>query len=440
MTRRLLRRCVRGSFGLVFAIATTAHADTLFVAGTVPVTSGDAAAISQLEQLGETVTIVEDSASTAASAAGMDLVVISDSVTPASVGNKFKLVAVPVLSFEPSLYDNLGMTGLELGVDFGRSGSQDRLRISGANALTAGLTGVVTVTTAPASFSWGKPTAAAMVGATHRTNTSRPMIFGYDRGDQLANGNSAPARRVGFFLNTGATDSWNANGRALFRAAARWALDDVAPPPGSTVRILPLGDSITRGRIGHWSYRRDLEALLIGSGCSFNFVGSESSPSSGPGEPLNDRDNEGHSSLRTDQIRARLHNWLPGNDHDWALIHAGTNDTLEGTSITAARTNLSQIIDQLRGVNPNVGILLAQIIPNFPENEFAVTQLNDEIADLAADKTLPGSPVIAVDMYSGYDASVHNYDGIHPNDAGESRLAQRWFNALHPRISNFCTQ
>ena len=73
---------------------------------------------------------------------------------------------MPVLVFEPYLYDNLGMTGPDSGTDFGRSGNQDRLRMSGTHPLTAGLTGVVTVGTAPVSFSWGKPGAAAIVAAT----------------------------------------------------------------------------------------------------------------------------------------------------------------------------------------------------------------------------------------------------------------------------------
>ena len=131
-------------------------------------------------------------------------------------------------------------------------------------------------------------------------------------------------------------------------------------------------------------------------------MGTENGPSSGPGAPLIDRDNEGHSGLRTDQIRARMHNWLPGNDHDWALIHVGTNDVLQGTSISAARTEISRIIDNLRGANPNVGILLAQVIPNLPENEAAVAALNDAIASLGAQKDTPASPVIVVDQYSGY--------------------------------------
>lgn len=440
MNHQVTVNVARAAAIIAWSLAFVANADTLFVSGAVPVSTGDAAAINQLEALGEVVTVVRDGASTTGNANGMDLVVISDSVAPGKVNDKFSQIAVPVLVFEPYLYDNLGMTGPVLGTDFGRSGSQDRLRMSGTHPLTAGLTGIVTVGTAPATFNWGKPGAAAIVAATLRSNTSRPTIFGYRTGDLLASGTSAPARRVALYLNAGATDSWNAAGRSLFAAAAQWARDGTDPPPAETVRILPLGDSITRGRIGHWSYRRDLESALRGAGCSFDFVGTENGPSSGPGTPLVDRDNEGHSGLRTDQIRNRMSNWLPGNDHDWALIHVGTNDVLQGTSISAARTEISKIIDKLRGANANVGILLAQVIPNLPGNEAAVAALNDAIATLGAQKDTSASPVIVVDQYSGYSTLTQNYDQIHPNDAGEAMIAERWFAALHPRIAAYCLQ
>jgi acyl-CoA thioesterase I len=421
-------------------LALAAQADTLLVVGAVPVSSGDSAVIERLESLGHVVTVVKDSASSSASANGKALVVISNSVAPGKVGNKFNQVPVPVLAFEPSVYDNLGMTGTVSGTHFGRSGTQTQMRVVGTHALTAGLSGVVTVGNSPASFSWGRPGEAAVVAATLKGNASRATIFAYEAGSQLANGSSAAARRVAVHPNTGATDAWNANGRALFDAAVQWASDGSTPPPAETVRIMPLGDSITKGRTNHWSYRRDLEAALNDAGCSFDFVGTQSGPGFAPGVPLNDRDHEGHSGLRTDQIRARLNNWLPGNGHDWALVHVGTNDVLQGTSIAAARTNISQIIDRLRNANPAVGILLAQVIPNLPGNEAAVMALNDEIATLAPQKSTQASPVIVVDQYSGYSTFTHNYDEIHPNDAGDAMIAQRFFGALLPRIAGYCGQ
>ena len=87
-----------------------------------------------------------------------------------------------------------------------------------------------------------------------------------------------------------------------------------------------------------------------------------------------------------------------------------------------------------------MGILLAQIIPNRAENEAAVVDLNDGIASLAAQKNTAASPVIVVNHYAGFNASSQTYDGIHPNDSGEAFMAQRWAEALGPRIVNSCGQ
>ncbi|MGH8222300.1 MAG: SGNH/GDSL hydrolase family protein [Woeseiaceae bacterium] len=428
-------------FRKFFAVVTSgfalsAGADSLLVVGEIPVSSGDATTLSQLQQLGHAVTVVKDSASTAASANGKDLVIISESVAPGKVSNKFNQVSVPVIVYEPWLYDNLGLTGAVARTDYGRAQNQTKLRMTGTHPLTGGLSGIVTVGSAASAFSWGKPGAAAVVAATLRNNTARPTIFAYEAGALLANGTTAPARRVAVHPNTGTFEAWNVNGQKLFSAAVQWARTD---PLVAVTRILPLGDSITRGKTSHWSYRRNMEAALAGANCSFDLVGSQYGPASGPGSALLDRDHEGHSGFRTDEILAGLSKWLPANEPDWALIHIGTNDVLQSTSIAAARINISSMIDKLRDANPNVGILLAQVIPNRPENEAAVVALNDAIAALAAEKDMPSvSPVIVVDHYSGYSTFTHNYDQIHPNDLGEAMMAERWFQALLPRIADFC--
>lgn len=421
---------------LALTFALPASGDVLLVVGRVPVTNGDAAVMSRLQSLGHAVTVVDDAASTAASANGKELVVISESVASGSVGNKFNQVAVPLIVFEPWVYDNLGLTGTVASTDYGFTAGQTQLRMTGTHPLTAGLTGNVTVGTA-SSFSWGIPAAGAVVAATLRNDASRPTIFAYEAGAQLANGLAAPARRIALHPNAGATTAWNATGQSLFDAAVQWAVNGPSPP--AIVRILPLGDSITRGTTGHWSYRRNLEAALVDGDCSFDLVGNEFGPASGPGVALADRDHEGHGGFRTDQIRAGLPGWLPGNEPDWVLLHIGTNDVLQGTSISAAITQIGLIIDILRDANANVGILLAQVIPNRPGNEASVVALNDGIASLAAQKDQPGtSPVIVVDHYSGYSTFTHNYDEVHPNDAGEAIMAQRWAQALLPMIAGYC--
>jgi len=84
-------------------------------------------------------------------------------------------------------------------------------------------------------------------------------------------------------------------------------------------------------------------------------------------------------------------------------------------------------------VNPNVKILLAQLIPALGY-ESDISTLNSEIATLASNKNTGSSPVILVDQNSGFSASTDTYDGLHPNGTGDSKMADRWYSALAPLI------
>jgi lysophospholipase L1-like esterase len=121
---------------------------------------------------------------------------------------------------------------------------------------------------------------------------------------------------------------------------------------------------------------------------------------------------EGHAGWRTDKIEAALKGWLESNTSDWVLIHIGTNDykkPIEGTAEEDidpnARDKISDIVEILRASNPNVGILLAQIIPSSANHEDIVIEINSEIEMLQIELDLPGlSTLILVEQYTGYDA------------------------------------
>ena len=61
-----------------------------------------------LTAAGYEVTIIDDDAVTTASSDGYDLVAISSSVTPATVGATFRDVSVPLVSWESYLHDDHG--------------------------------------------------------------------------------------------------------------------------------------------------------------------------------------------------------------------------------------------------------------------------------------------------------------------------------------------
>lgn len=207
----------------------------------------------------------------------------------------------------------------------------------------------------------------------------------------------------------------------------------------ATALILPLGDSITHGGIGDggvlyptyraWLYH-DLEKL----GYDVDFVGSLHTPEPPSGS---DPDNEGHAAYTTGQVLSELPSWLETYPApDVALVHLGTNDAL--ADIPASRTvaDLQGVIGALRARNPSMTILVAQIIPTSVGSINArIEALNREIAGLATLST-PPSPVVIVDLYSGYDGREDNQQGgVHPRTSGEKKMTAAWEIELVPILA-----
>ncbi len=201
----------------------------------------------------------------------------------------------------------------------------------------------------------------------------------------------------------------------------------------SPARIMPLGNSITQARAGRNSYRRPLWHRLTEAGYQVDFVGSQNTNHEGP--PANadfDQDHEGHWGWRADQLLGGIPGWVQAHQPDIVLMHAGSNDMFQGQDINSTVSELEQIIDQLRAVNPQVKILLAKLIEPTEWNGRweRIRELNQAIPAIASRKHTDQSPVILVDQTQGFNADYDTYDGVHPNSAGESKMADRWFEAL----------
>ncbi|MGD1913251.1 MAG: LamG-like jellyroll fold domain-containing protein [Rivularia sp. (in: cyanobacteria)] len=207
----------------------------------------------------------------------------------------------------------------------------------------------------------------------------------------------------------------------------------------NTIKIMTLGDSITQAENGQDSYRKPLWEQLTGAGYNVDFVGSENrNKDNNNFEDSNfDPDHEGHWGWRIDEIingrggEGNLSNWLTGYTPDVALIHLGTNDAIQSNSAVSSVEELNQVIDILRQDNPNVTIFLTQLIPSTNTGfNSRIEELNNLIPGIVADKNQSNSPVILVDQNSGFNAYKDTYDGVHPNDNGEAKMAQKWFDAL----------
>ena len=217
------------------------------------------------------------------------------------------------------------------------------------------------------------------------------------------------------------------------------------------LRLLPLGDSITRSDINHLSYRYSLWTKMVDAGIDFEFVGSLDSNFGGNGAwkahkgKSFDSKHEGHWGWRADQILegvsgaegGRLSEWLNTYTPDIVLMHLGTNDLMQSQSASSTVHELERIIEVLRADNPKVVILVAKLIPTYNAGvNSRIAMLNSRLERIAAKASTAASPIIVVDQNSGFDVSADTYDWIHPNRSGEEKIAAKWFDALQDVLGN----
>ena len=220
-----------------------------------------------------------------------------------------------------------------------------------------------------------------------------------------------------------------------FLAAAPAFSADAAP-----IKIMPLGDSIT-GSPGCW--RALLWNKLQSTGyTNIDFVGTQ--PAQGCGVAY-DGDGEGHGGAlaTTTASSGALTGWLSATNPDIVMMHFGTNDVWSNIAPDTILSAFSTLVDQMRANNPNMKILVAQIIPMNPstctECAARVVAFNAAIPAWASGKTTARSPITVVDQWTGFDDATDTTDGVHPNDAGNVKISDRWYPALTPLLGGAIT-
>lgn len=210
--------------------------NVLFVVGNIVLSLEDSSVRSQLAALNpmypgdvSKILVMADDVVQTANALGKDLVVISNSAAAFNVQTKFRDVSVPVILWEDSLYDDMGMV-LASGLQYGTANGQIAITIIDATHPLAGnlSLGNHTVYVSPDTMTWGNPDGVpgteAIKIATLTSNSTRYVIFGYDTGAVMPGlPNAAPARRVGFMLEgINLQSGLTAEGLLLFNAAVVW--------------------------------------------------------------------------------------------------------------------------------------------------------------------------------------------------------------------------
>ncbi|MDQ0746551.1 lysophospholipase L1-like esterase [Streptomyces africanus] len=204
-----------------------------------------------------------------------------------------------------------------------------------------------------------------------------------------------------------------------------------APAAADPVRVMPLGDSIT-GSPGCW--RAVLWNRLLNSGYTdIDFVGTL--PPQGCGQ-AHDGDNEGHGGELVTNVADQ--NLLPGRlaatRPDIVVMHFGTNDVWSSIAPDRILAAYTKLVTQMRASNPDMRILVAQLIPMNPASCAACAQrvvdFNARIPDWARATSTERSSITVVDQWTGFSTATDTYDGVHPNASGDDKIAARWYPAL----------
>lgn len=202
------------------------------------------------------------------------------------------------------------------------------------------------------------------------------------------------------------------------------------------IRIMPLGDSITRGHNSgvselekQVSYRRDLWHSLHSSGYQVDFVGRLTN-----GEyyrPLDgfDPNHEGRSGFQDRQIANNIYNWLTSNPAHVILLHIGTNE------LNPDPGDVEHILNEIDRYDESITVVLARIV-NRQTYSSMTTEFNNNIEAMARARIADGDKILIVDMENGAGIDYSQYppgdmwDDVHPYATGYTKMAQVWHNTL----------
>jgi len=211
----------------------------------------------------------------------------------------------------------------------------------------------------------------------------------------------------------------------LFKAA-------VPLPSGESVKIMPLGDSITAGFPGTVGYREKLYLDLINSGFNVDFVGSQSSGSGF------DADHEGYGWQTASYFNSQLNGpegyLLTANPPDVILYHIGTND-LGGSDVASYALAANETLRIIYEYDPDITVILAKLTLTTDSARNVRTHnynlLLEEYAQYWSDN---GYSIIVVDMESALVPALYPegdlFDLVHPAATGYAKMADVWYDAL----------
>ena len=222
-----------------------------------------------------------------------------------------------------------------------------------------------------------------------------------------------------------------------------------SPAAGTSPRIMIVGDSITEGSAGDYTWQFRLYEHLRADGISPRMVGPYSSlynnvtnaeGDQSYADPRFERANDARWGLtlfrEKDAIGGNVATYRP----DYLLVLLGLDDiSWYGLSQPVMASNLAGFIAAARAARPGIRIVLGLIPPNIHEQTNPalaanIASYNHTIALTAGQLSTKASPIAVAADGAQINVAADLWDGTHPNANGEIKIAAAFADVLASRF------
>lgn len=218
----------------------------------------------------------------------------------------------------------------------------------------------------------------------------------------------------------------------------------VPGPPEGQVRVMVVGDSLSQGSSGDYTWRYHLWSHLRDDEVEVDFVGpfdgmyglaEEEFGNQDYADPDFDTDHAARWGTTAQEMGTDTARVAAEYEPHYVLLMAGIEDILAGDGADLALEGVGETVSTVRVVRGQTRFVLGEL-PSVEGTEdddrinAEIDRFNMGVVDLAEQLTSEESPVVVARVADGYAPAHDNWDEVHPNTRGELKIAAAFADAL----------
>lgn len=212
-----------------------------------------------------------------------------------------------------------------------------------------------------------------------------------------------------------------------------------------TIKLMPLGDSITEAYDIPGGWRIPLKLWLEQAGIKTDFVGPNTN--SPDAVKADDPQHCGYGGYRLrsessqgESIYHKVTGWMTTYKPDVVTLAAGINDIWWDNTINTQ--GLRDVLDRIFAVDPDVKVFVSSVTNvdtvgldkvnwTYPDNfNDKIDQLNATIPGVVEEYSKKGYSVYFADVASVIVPEEDLADGVHPHQNGYKKMAAKWYSEM----------